>query len=294
MTTNRLSRCFLLVLLIFAGFAPLRAQDIDTENGERRFLQRLVWAGGEYALRYEVVVQKEVDGRYIAHLRESTETPFIEVSLPPGKYRFRVSSYNILDKLEEVSQWVNIEVRGVQNEVFGTVPELAANGKDDASGTEDVPESGKKKPIFMFADAAWSPVLPIHGNSFGESFSPAGADVRVGTAFSVPRELRLGAEISALWHINSDNDENALSLGVNLLVMKWLSNQRIALNFRLGFSFILLPDIHEKFMINIGASYLWRFAGNLFLEAGFDYAGLLKEIYFDGCIRPRIGFGMIF
>jgi len=294
MATNSRLRCLLCALLIFAGFSHLQAQNTATENSEPRSVQRFVWTGGEYAMRYEVVIQREVNGRYTAHLRESTETPFIEVSLSPGRYRFQVTSFNILDKPEEVSQWINIVVRGVQNETFGTTPELTANDKDNASSTKDIPKSDEKKPILLFAGAVWSPVLPIHGSFFGKSFSPAGAGIRGGAVFSVPRELRVGAELSALWHINSDNDENALSLGINLLAMKWLSNQKMALNLKLGLSLIVLPDIQDKLMFNIGASYLWRFTEKFFLEAGLDYASLLKEKFFDGCIRPRVGVGVMF
>jgi len=304
MAINSCLRRLLLAFLIFAGFTPLlQAQDagspIDT-NGEPHLIQRLVWTGGEYALRFEVVVQREVNGRYIAHLREFTDVPFIEVSLPPGNYRFQVTSYNILDKPEEVSQWVNIAVRrGVQNETFGTAPEIAASGRDNVSGIEDEPESEGKKPMLLFAAAAWAPVLPIHGDSFGKGFSPLGAGARFGAAFPIPRGLYLGAEAAAFWHINNanaDNDDsgNVLLAGINLLAMKWLQNQTTALNFRIGGSFIVLPDAQEKLVFSIGASYLWRFSGKISLEAGLDYASRLEENLFDGCIRPWIGVGMVF
>jgi len=307
MTNNIYIRRFLLALLILSGFVPLlQAQSagsfIDTENGEPRFFQRLIWTGGEYAMRFEVVVQREVDGTYITHLREFTETASIVVSLPTGDYRYQVTSYDILDRLEEVSQWVNFKIHPfVQPEVFVAESELAANDKDSSSSTEDVHESEPEgeeitaeplKPILLFAGLSWSPVLPIHGDSFGANFSPAGAAARFGAAFPVPGNTYVGAELTAFWHINAE-DGNALSLGVNFLAMKWLPNQKMALNFRLGLSFILLPDIQEKLAFNIGASYLWRFTDKFFLEAGFDYAALLKESHFNGCIRPWIGVGVI-
>jgi len=367
MATNGYRR-FLLALLLFAGVAPfLRAQNedaqsagyfIDTEKGEPRFIQRLVWAGGEYALRYEVALEREVDGNYTAYLREFTETTFIEVSLPPGRYRFHIVSYDILDRVEKVSRWENIEVRpAVKPEIYKAVPEFVS-GDDEPSGyvisilgndinpgaefsiyssdgTQIIPEvldtdeNGNAR-IFISSDkiipgkyeiiirnpggledriggitlrmpepeggermiilvgAAWTPVIPIHGNFFGESFSPASAAARAGAAFSIPRGLRLGVELTAFWH------DNVLSAGLNLLAMKWLPNQKMSLNYRLGLSFIVLPDMPEKLMFNIGVSYLWRFTRKVFLETGLDYAGLLKEVYFDGCIRPWIGIGMVF
>jgi len=362
MATNRRLR-YLFALLILTGIAPLlRAQNmsakgvgyfIDTESGEPRFIQRLVWAGGEYALRYEVVLEKEVNGAYMAHLRESTETPFIEVSLPPGRYRFYIISYDILDRVEKTSRWENIEVRpAVKPEISNVLPEyeqssyvirISGNNIDSdaeffirgSDGASIIPETlnvdedgnvniiingdnvipGKYaiiirnpggledriggiilreskfillEPISIFAGAAWTPVLPIHGSSFGEGFSPAGAAVRAGAVFSIPRELRMGAELTTFLHVHM------LSAGLNMLAMKWLPNYKMALNFRLGLSINVLPDIPEKIMVSIGVSHLWRFTEKIFMETGFDYAGLLKEKYLDGCIRPWIGAGMLF
>jgi len=309
MTTNSRLRRFLLAFLILTGFAPLlQAQSAgnfgDTESGEPRFIQRLLWTGGEYALRYEVVVQREVSERsaengnsaengsfaenrtYITQLQESTEASFVEVSLPPGRYRFQVTSYNVLDKPEEVSQWVSFDINAVD--------------------PNDIPDT--LRPILMIAGAAWAPVFPLHGDFFGDSFSLAGAGAHFGVAFPVPRDLYLGAQATAFWYVNNANLNNPnadtadtvdiddfghfLSAGINLLAMKWLQNQTMALNIRLGVSFIILPDTQDKLVFNIGASYLWRFTGNFTLEAGFDYASRLEDNLFDGCIRPWIGVGM--
>jgi len=277
MAANSLTRV-LLIFLIFAGFVPLlHSQNTDVEDDEPHYLQRLIWAGGEYALRYEVVLEREVNGRYRAYSRKSTETPFIEILLPLGKYRFQVTSFNILDKPEEVSQWIYIEA-------------LAAVPNDESEKLDT------KKPIMLFASAAWSPVLPIHGKSFSEGFSAAGAGARVAVVFSAPRGLRIGAEVPVFWNKKANVDENAnmLSLGVNLLAMKWLSNQKTALNLRLGFSINILPETENRLMFNTGASYLWRFSEMFVFEAGLDYSTLLKEKHLDGCIRPFLGFGFIF
>jgi len=293
-STNRLIPCFLFTFLLLTGFVSLLHSQ-NNETGNSSFFQRLRWTGGEYALRYEVIVQREINGTYITHLRESTETSFIVVSLPPGDYRFQVTSYDVLDRPEHVSRWMNFKVLpAAQNEIIDIASELDANDGDDASSTENISESESKKSMLMFAGAAWAPVFPIHGSFFGESVSPAGAGAHFAAVFPIPRGLYAGAELSAFWHINADNNENILPLGVNLLVMKWLSIQTMALNFRLGLSFVLLPDTQEKLMFNIGASYLWRFTDKFLLEAGLEYAGLLKENYFDGCIRPWLGVSMIF
>jgi len=279
MTINPYLRRFLFVFLILVNITPLlQAQDAGYEEGEPRLFQRLVWTGGEYALRFEVAIEREVDGTYITQLQESTEASFIEVSLPLGHYRFQVTSYNILDKPEEVSQWVSFDIIAVD--------------------TNDTPEpSDALKPMLIIAGAAWAPVFPLHGDFFGDGFSLAGAGAHFGVAFPVPRGLYLGAEVTAFWHINNantDNDKNVLLAGINLLTMKWLQSQATALNFRLGVSFIVLPETQDRLVFNMGASYLWRFTGKFLLEAGFDYASRLEDQLFDGCIRPWIGVGMVF
>ena len=137
MATNRHLPRVLLAIVLLCGFAPfLFAQSagyfIDTQSAEPRFIQRLFWSGGEHALRYEVVVEREVDGEYITYLRESTGLSFIEVSLPPGFYRYQVISYDILDRPEEESRWENFEVRlAVQPEVFDVWFESVSGDRTD-------------------------------------------------------------------------------------------------------------------------------------------------------------------
>jgi len=212
-------------------------------------------------------------------------TPLASTSLP-------AASYNILDKPEEVSQRESFEVRQADAEKI-------ADGGDSTLSTEDVPEGKSKNNILIIAGAAWAPVFPLHGDFFGTSFSPIGAGAHFGAAFPVYGDFYLGAEAAAFWHINNANADNpysgnVLSAGANVLAMKWLQNQTMALNIRLGASFIVLPDTQDKLVLNIGASYLWRFTHRFTLEAGFDYASRLEDQLFSGCIRPWIGVGMIF
>jgi len=120
------SRCFL-PLLLFIGLPYFLAAQaptsgagffIETQNGTPRFVQRLAWSGGN-ALRYEVVVEREDGGRYRSHAREFTTALFLNISLPPGRYRFRVIPYDYLNRPGAASQWMNIEVRpAVQPELF--------------------------------------------------------------------------------------------------------------------------------------------------------------------------------
>jgi len=387
MATNRLLRLFL-AFLILAGIAvSLQAQSagyfIDTESGETRFVQRLVWTGGEYALRYEVVIEREVGETRAVYLRRSTEAHFLDVSLPPGNYRFQVTSYNILDRVEGVSQWEDIVIRpAVQPVVSDTSLELTSDDRyvlnitgenldpgavfiiRNSDGTQIIPEllssdedgnvslfiesdsftpgeydlivknpggleAGRRgivfprrerrevvsesepeveevrrertprQPITMFllGNVVWAPIFPVHGSFYGTNASFAGFGARLGAAFPIPLDLCLGAEFTAFWNLvnNAVNDDSydIMSLGGNLLVLKWLPNQTMALKYRLGLSFVLQPELQDKLSFNIGASYLWRFYGMFTLEAGLDYTTLIQADSFDGGIRPWIGVGIL-
>jgi hypothetical protein len=78
---------------------------------EQRFVQRLAWMGDEYVLRYEVVIEREVDGGYREFAREFTNMSFIDVPLLLGKYRFRVIPYDFLNRAAQDSGWVGFELR---------------------------------------------------------------------------------------------------------------------------------------------------------------------------------------
>jgi len=109
---------------------------VSTEGGEPRFIQRLVWSGGEYALRYEVVIQREENGIYVSHFNDFVLDLFINVSLSPGRYRFQVIPYDILDMPGEGSLWMNFEVlHATRPELHDGYPEyFFADNNDTPSG----------------------------------------------------------------------------------------------------------------------------------------------------------------
>jgi hypothetical protein len=108
--------------------AVLPAQEGDyfiaREEGRERFVQRLSWGHDEYVYRYEAILQEEREGRYAEILRESTEESHLSVSLSPGRYRYAVEVYNLLDKLEYTMDWVYFEVlRALRPEILSFSPE---------------------------------------------------------------------------------------------------------------------------------------------------------------------------
>ncbi len=104
-----------IILFVFTSFLSAQTSGyfIEEKGDEVKYVQRFVWKGGEHTLQYEVVFEKEINGTYTPYLKEFTKAHFIEVSLSPGPYRFRVIPYDILGRPAEGSQWVNIHVFAV-------------------------------------------------------------------------------------------------------------------------------------------------------------------------------------
>ena len=121
----------------------------------------LSWTGDEYAGRYEVVIEKEESGRFMEILRESANTPFMEVSLLPGKYHYSVIPYDYLNQPGIISRRIPFEVRNgvlpneINDDIALTDPEpdnrqsgngniiagLPNENNDDITLTDPVPDS---------------------------------------------------------------------------------------------------------------------------------------------------------
>jgi len=103
---------FLAALLLLTPASFLKAQTAGYFL-ESRFVQRLVWSEDKYTLRYEVVIEKKEDKGYRQTLRKFTDTSFIEVSLEPGKYRYRVIPYDFRNQPGDSSEWKDFEIHAV-------------------------------------------------------------------------------------------------------------------------------------------------------------------------------------
>jgi hypothetical protein len=108
----------------------------QTEDGKEGFVQRLSWEPSDYSMCYEVVIGKEDEQNtagvqdtsgsteaYKELSRSKTTDSFIEVSLPPGTYRYAVTVYNLLGKPETTSDWLYFNIsRAYQPEVHSVFP----------------------------------------------------------------------------------------------------------------------------------------------------------------------------
>ncbi|MCL2473005.1 MAG: hypothetical protein FWF26_04935, partial [Treponema sp.] len=109
MIEQRSAPQFIIITILF--FLLITVPQLRAQTGEESRHIRLTWTGDEYALRYEVVLEKEENGEYSEILRRFTDTFFIDVSLPPGNYRCQVIPYDYLEKPADGSQWFDFEVQ---------------------------------------------------------------------------------------------------------------------------------------------------------------------------------------
>ena len=78
----------------------------DTDSG-LLFFQRLTWEEARYAVRYTVILERKRENldAYAEVLRRNTDQTHVDISVPPGDYRYRVLSFNILGLLDSQSDW---------------------------------------------------------------------------------------------------------------------------------------------------------------------------------------------
>ena len=111
---------FMLFLLLFSGkivFTQSIAADSpitgaspyrlsETDSG-LFFVQRLAWNEAQYAVSYTVLLEQKRGNlnTFTEVLRRDTGQTYIDVTIPPGEYRFRVMSFNVLGILDTQSEW---------------------------------------------------------------------------------------------------------------------------------------------------------------------------------------------
>jgi hypothetical protein len=100
----------LFLLLCQALYAQEVGYYIEYNDGKPKFIQRLAWEKVAYALHYEVVIHVLDNGGYREYTKDTTDDDVLLVSLPPGKYRFSVTPYDLLKARAEPSEWREFEV----------------------------------------------------------------------------------------------------------------------------------------------------------------------------------------
>jgi len=322
MTNRVLLFVFLTTLFLFCR--PLLAQAQQSSGGghyviEQRYVQQLIWIGDEYTLKYEVVIEQNEDGKYKTYIREFTERPTLLVSLPVGKYRYRIIPYDYLEQPGEASDWINFEIKPTP-----VVPPVITEEKehktpsvnDAVTKNHDEPEKQEEagKPLNLYVSAAWVPLIPLYGRLqeiFGNEFYAAGASVRFGILYNKPRWFSPGVELStSLYALNNDQNKDKIGvqtgvMGFNLVAQKKLPNPTMAVTLRAGAALAYQVgeiDIEDYSyttgglipQINAEASFLWFAYKKLYLEAGIGFSHLLGKDDNSGFLRPWIGAGWRF
>jgi hypothetical protein len=305
---NRSLLLVILTTLFFTG-SPLWAQDAQsTVQGaaqgaghyviEQRYVQQLVWVGDEYTLKYEVVIESGEGRTYRSYSREFTEKPALQISLPPGTYRYRIISYDYLEQPGDASEWVNLEIK----------PSPAVSVGEQA-------ESGPSDTFSFYLSAAWSPLLPLYGGIrevFGNEFYAAGASLRFGAFFNKLNWWFIpGLELSTSWYtLNKAQDGDTVGIqagvtGFNIAAQKRFFNQKMAVTLRAGGALAFqigetniadetntIGGITPQF--NVEASFLYKVWKQLYVETGASFTFHLNQNSSSGYLCPRLGAGWKF
>jgi len=311
-------KILVLILAVFlTGLSPIWAQS-SSYYVELRLVQRLSWTLDKYAMRYEVIIEKEQRGRYYSSLQAFTEANFVEVSLSPGKYRFQVIPHDYLDLPITVTEWVEFEVRRVDDDQLGSGEHelIMVNPGDESSRKEitlTVPEAETKTEYInnfdLYLGAALVPLLPLYEENqlFGKNVSPLGISTRFCAVYAKNNILNPGLELAAAWRIYTGGGRAPVGAAVhstefdcNVLAQSRFPGGKTAINLRTGVGLSLLPNTQStssggqySVHVNIGGSFLWLFKKNMYLEGGADYSQFFTEDHF-GFVRPWIGAGYRF
>jgi hypothetical protein len=106
---------------------------IERIDGEERFIQRLVWENIAHVYRYEVVVEEQTGaGEYAEIFRDFRTENFIELSLPPGSYRYQIGVYNLLNRPAGISPWIPFRVfPALQPELYSFRQDFMSAGEGE-------------------------------------------------------------------------------------------------------------------------------------------------------------------
>jgi len=316
---------FILTFFFFIYLVPYSgAQDggisLSTNRNGRRYIQRLVWVGDEYTLRYEILVEKEEEGSYTRVSRVFTGESFIELPLQPGNYRCRVIPHDFLDRPGEGSEWMIFEIPAfVENEAPepDTGSFIAEIEQEPESETETLEPAKKEKPFDFYLGAAWMPVFSVYGefDQFSDWHNTLySGGIRFGIVSFTSHSIDFGLELAISWY-NFYSTFYSYSFGyegkigyleafeLNLLAQKWFPKKIVALNLRAGGGYLslkktiddnIVPSADlDSYYLDIGFSFLLRPGKYFYMETGIDYIHLPTQESF-GLLRPWAGIGVRF
>jgi len=173
-------RFFLTTALLLFGLTSFLYAQSDGQN----FLRRIAWRGDNNALRYAVEIDRLYGRSYQSHLLEFTTQLYLDISLPPGEYRFRIIPHDILDRPAEGTRWYNFEIHRT----------LEVSGERAVIDTADyeAAQTAKEKTA-----SANSPKFHTIGVSVGTSFIDPLVNIAVHGSYAPIRNLYIEAGCNA-------------------------------------------------------------------------------------------------
>lgn len=130
---------WLFIFLLTGQQMKIVAQDaIQPENSQKNYfiqetdtgstlVQRLSWEKLDdiYGFRFELERQDRKTGEWSQIEQKTIKINYIDVSLPPGRYRYKVQVINLLEQMEEASDYRNFDIRiAYQPELTAVFPQI--------------------------------------------------------------------------------------------------------------------------------------------------------------------------
>jgi hypothetical protein len=309
-------KLFTLAVALFLAFRGLSAQDapVDTAVQDPVF-HRLTWQAVEYASRYEVTVEISASSNeWIEHIRKTSVTEtFIDFPLFAGKYRFRVSAFDLLGRPGSTTEWMYFEVRArikAPEEAPVSGPAFSLSGEKN--------EPPRDASLFDL-ETLFTPLITLPFSSFNEiyttdPFQPVGFSIRF-TTYPFKRVAgTFGLGIMPFWNflateIYLKSRYTHLTGGQFFIAYQMRPfGGGITVNIRGGGGMTYISsrfDFNEGIDIttqgawnpsaNIGVSLQSSIGGALFLDAGLEYHHIFsKDNVMLNFLRPMIGIGWRF
>jgi hypothetical protein len=315
------SKTFVLVLFFFAAVHALAAQ----ETGP--VFRRLTWQPVEYASGYEVAVEiLTASNEWVEQFRKTSGTEtFIDCPLFTGKYRFRVSAFDLLGRPGSTTEWIYFELRArepVKAPEPAPAPELAPEpaapaGPEPPAVLPAAPLPQEDEDSRFTVELFYAPAITLPFSEFNEIYStdpfqPIGF---TGNFTVYPfKNPALGLGLTPFWHFLATEihlKSRYTHIAGSHLFAAWQirpAGKPVYIHIRIGGGFTYFSsrfdfneglDITEQAAwnpsLNAGLSLQSRLSGPLFFDAGLEYFHIFSEDNLTlNYLKPHIGVGWRF
>ena len=122
---NNCKSIFLSAIFLLCGlFCYGQSNDyylVETEE-DFRFVQVFTWETNDLVLKYDFIIEEQQnDGSFLFRDKIETEKNSVEMSLPSGSFRYRITAYNLLGLPEATTEWEMVTIQKAYQPVLETV-----------------------------------------------------------------------------------------------------------------------------------------------------------------------------